>query len=100
MKNYTIFCCEDMNVNVNETQTIIYNEVFDEYGLKLDEDEVSCILINHCPWCGVRLPESKRDAWIIELEALGFENPLFVPQLPSKYQSSEWRIGKTQPNDS
>ncbi len=67
---------------------VIYNEVFDEYGLIVHDGGQSYVLIQHCPWCGTRLPESQRDRWFDEAEAKGIdeENP------PAAYTTREWRL--------
>ena len=69
--------------------TVIYNEVFDEYGLLIHDGGNSKILIGFCPWCGKKLPESKRDCWFDELEAIGIESP-FEQEIPKKYQTRAW----------
>jgi len=67
---------------------VIYNEVFDEYGLIVHDGGQSYVLIQHCPWCGTHLPESQRDRWFDEIDAKGFdeENP------PAAYTTREWRF--------
>ena len=92
MSDRISFCCEEMRQSVKECNVIHYNEVFDEYGISLVEDDVSYILLNYCPWCGKVLPTSKRLAWFEQLEELGFENPLFRDDLPMVYRSSEWYL--------
>ena len=84
------FCCEEMNVNIQEARIVHYNEVFDEYGIVLTEDNVSFILIKYCPWCGKRLPHSRREEWFSKLELLGFEVPLFCENIPPEFKSDEW----------
>ena len=68
-----------------------YSEIFDEYGINVLEDNCSSILICFCPWCGKKLPLSKRDKWFKELEEKGFENPLFADNIPESYKSGSWR---------
>ena len=84
-------CCEDMKINIEENMLISYNEVFDEYGINVPEDGCSYILVEYCPWCGRKLPVSKREQWFEELEKLGFEDPLFDETIPAIYKSGEWR---------
>ena len=69
MTNDIHFCCEEMKQNIAE-QIIYFNEVFDEYGITLTEDNVSFILLKYCPWCGSLLPESKRLIWFEQLEEI------------------------------
>lgn len=61
---------------------MVYNEVFDEFGLIVHDGGQSYVLIQHCPWCATRLPESQRDRWFDE------ENP------PLAYTTREWRLNE------
>lgn len=77
------FCCKDMKNNIDKNcdihnncfecpdTLIYYNEKFDEFGIIIHDGGESYVNINFCPWCGERLPESKRDRWFDELEQLG-----------------------------
>lgn len=86
------FCCDRMERSVTETQTVIYNDVFDEYGIPCREDSgESMILMDYCPWCGAKLPESKRADWFDELEKLGFDAPITDDGIPDEYKSAKWR---------
>ena len=76
------FSCPDYVIN--------YNEKFDEYGLIIHDGGNSSYSINFCPFCGFKLPESKRDRWFDELESLGFDDPIENQNVPSKYRSGEW----------
>jgi hypothetical protein len=40
---------------------IIHNQRFDEYAIAKQHGDSSVTMIQYCPWCGVKLPESKRD---------------------------------------
>ncbi len=99
-------CCEGMRRNVyclKEQQrfdngdvgdkVVYYDCVFDEYGIPikdtLEEVAPSYIVIAHCPWCGAKLPDSKRERWFDELEALGYDNPM-EQTIPEAYRSAEW----------
>jgi hypothetical protein len=69
---------------------VVYNEVFDEFGLIVHDGGQSYVLIQHCPWCATRLPESQRDRWFDEMEAKNIdeENP------PLAYTTREWRLNE------
>ena len=90
-------CCNDMeyylsfSIDSSDTSdtTVIYDEVFDEYGILIHDGGYSKILIVFCPWCGTRLPESKRDLWFEKLGLLGIDAP-FEQDIPNKYNTSEW----------
>ena len=88
------FCCENMEyyLNLIDLDLVHYSEVFDEYGIPCHEDGGhSSVRIKYCPWCGKRLPESKRDEWFDRLEKLGFDDPLFDENIPIEYKTSKWR---------
>ena len=67
---------------------VLYNEKFDEYGLVIHDGGSSVLQIHYCPWCGRRLPESKRDRWFGELAALGFDEPS-EQDIPEQYRNSQ-----------
>ncbi len=45
----------------NVDTPIIYIKKFDEYGIKIWDGGSSSLIISFCPWCGQKLPNSKRD---------------------------------------
>jgi hypothetical protein len=73
----------------NEKIVVEYNEVFDEHTVEVPGG-ASRQLIYFCPWCGERLPPSKRDQWFNELEAQGLD-PLKDP-VPEPYKTAAWRL--------
>jgi hypothetical protein len=96
-----LHCCNQMEAQINvqyktfalsRTDSLIaYNEVMNEYGIKIFDGGDSSILINYCPWCGNKLPESQSDRWFAELEKMGYDSPLFQEDIPERYKTSEWR---------
>ncbi|MBK8846766.1 MAG: hypothetical protein IPO27_09590 [Bacteroidetes bacterium] len=80
------FASEDFE---NVDTPIIYVQKFDEYGIKILDGGNSSILIEFCPWCAERLPESKRDRWFDELNELGIIDP-WSGKIPDKYLTDEW----------
>jgi hypothetical protein len=68
---------------------VIYYARFDEYSIPIRDGTRSVVRIQFCPWCGVRLPESKCDRWWDELEAMGFDEP-YEQDIPDEYKSDEW----------
>jgi len=66
-----------------------YSDRFDEYGLIIHDGGTSVSVIHFCPWCGGRLPASKRDRWFKELEALGFNDP-GEQEIPERFLSDAW----------
>ena len=47
-----------------------YTPKFAEYGIIVHDGGSSVLGIDYCPWCGSKLPESKRDRWFEELQRL------------------------------
>jgi len=70
--------------------TIKYDEIFDEYSIP-HGDGVSQLTISNCPWCGTKLPESKRDLWFDTLESIGYDDP-WDQEIPEEYKSKSWRV--------
>lgn len=81
-KHTNLFDCPDV--------VIIYEPKFDEYGIPVKDGGSSYIIINFCPHCGLKLPESKRNKWFDELEKLGFNDPMGREDLPKEYLTDEW----------
>ncbi len=69
---------------------VSYSPTFNEYGLIVRDGGASSVVIGFCPWCGTKLPESLRDRWFDELEAKGYDGPLFSDDLPKSYTSAAW----------
>ncbi len=83
-------CCEQMNENIKSEDGIVYySDVFNEYGIPYS-DGVSIMKMEFCPWCGKRLPQSMREKWFNELEALGYEEPWLNENIPEEYKSDKW----------
>lgn len=90
MAQYAEFYCEQHpDPKDCHDATVLYNEVFDEYSIP-HGDGICQVGLKYCPWCGTKLPESKRDEWFDKLESLGFDEP-FEQNIPNKYKSKKWR---------
>lgn len=64
-------CCAEMaSVFEGEDKILEYVPKFNEYGINVKDGGTSHVEIRFCPWCGERLPNSKRDEWFNELESL------------------------------
>jgi hypothetical protein len=54
-----------------------YDATFDEYGLWIHDGPSgfasSSLQIEHCPFCGIELPSSRREQWFDQLDAQGVE---------------------------
>jgi hypothetical protein len=88
-KNLTLNC--EAHANVFECPDVLINYIpkFDEYGLIVHDGGNSVISISYCPWCAIKLPESKRDMWFDKLEELGFEDP-GEQDIPKEFSSEAW----------
>lgn len=99
-----VYCCERMSQEVNRKcdghadpfrcpdKLINYDSCFDEYSLIIHDGGQSAMLIFYCPWCGTKLPNSKREQWHSNLEALGI-NPLEDNVPPEFENDAWWRLG-------
>ena len=84
------YCCERMGQAINRCANVHYSAIFDEYGLPIPGDYNSMVLIQYCPFCGKKLPDSKREEWFVQLEKMGFEDPLLRDDLPQAYLCTDW----------
>jgi hypothetical protein len=94
------YCCDEMTHWVTQTcsqhidpwdcpdMVIVYSPHWNEFGLPIHDGGASKVTIFYCPFCGVRLPESKRDLWFENLETLGI-SPL-EDDIPEKFRSDAW----------
>jgi hypothetical protein len=58
-----------------EGASILYSPKFNEYGISVLDGPGhsagdSFIVLDFCPWCGTKLPPSKRDEYFNRLEAI------------------------------
>lgn len=94
---YYVFDADTLDYSDIENKVIYYSSRFREYGIPIkngtEKVASSYIVIQHCPWCGKELPESKRDEWFEMLEELGYDAPL-EQEIPIKFQSSAWYTEK------
>lgn len=73
---------------------IAYVAKFDEFGIRVHDGGSSIVRIAFCPWCGTRLPESKRDRWFDELERRGIDP--YEHEVPPEFRRDAW-YAQTQP---
>jgi hypothetical protein len=66
-----------------------YSPRFDEYGLIVHDGGTSFCVISYCPWYGIKLPQSRRDRSLEELEAMGIHDPS-EENVPPQYLSDAW----------
>ena len=69
-------------------RAVLYDLVFDEYCLAGQGMTLSAEVLTWCPWCGRRLPPSKRERWFDELarEGLGPDDP----DLDERFRTDAW----------
>jgi hypothetical protein len=67
---------------------VAYVPKFDEYGLLIHDGGTSSVTIAFCPWCGVRLPASKRDRWFDTLERMSIDPS--AGSVPLAFETDEW----------
>jgi hypothetical protein len=89
MKKKVEYKC-DVHADVFECpdNIIYYNQTLDEYGLIIHNGGSSYMRILFCPFCGTKLPKSKRELYFSMLKKLGL-NP-FDDNLPEKLRTDEW----------
>lgn len=87
----SVTCCDDMSAALaDEDLPLVYVPNFREYGISYVDGGTSYRVIEWCPWCGGRLPESLRDRWFDELELLGIDPD--GPGVPDRYRSAAWWV--------
>ena len=94
-------CCDDMRAQIDHTclehpkpgqcpdQVVAYTPKFDEYGLWIrtgrSQQGESYLMIQFCPWCGARLPASRRDDWFDRLARMGVGDARQAPASMATY---------------
>lgn len=61
----------------------------DEYKISIPRGGHVSIPVRWCPWCGSKLPKSKRGLWYKALYEMGFEDP-GNDQIPEEFNSDQW----------
>jgi hypothetical protein len=69
----------------NDWGSVQYDNRFDEYWVTAGSARQSLF---YCPWCGEKLPASKRNAWFDAVEALGVDP--WGDQVPVEFRSDAW----------
>jgi hypothetical protein len=89
MRRQVEFVCEQHPDRFTCPDCLIhYSPRFREYGLIVHDGGTASCHIRFCPWCGTNLPESLRDRWFEEVQALDFDP--WEDELPERYLSSAW----------
>ena len=81
-------CCKDMQTHIESGELHIqYIPKFREYGIDYGDGGSSIQVIQYCPWCGKKLPMSRRLDWFEQLDLLGLDPE---DELPSSLKGDEW----------
>ncbi|MDN3353451.1 hypothetical protein [Actinomadura sp. DC4] len=67
---------------------VVFIPKLQEYGLIVHDGGTSSLGIMFCPWCGKRLPESRRERWFAELESRGIDP--WEDDVPAEFQDERW----------
>jgi hypothetical protein len=94
-------CCAEMSEQANMSfpgaespllgstdKRIYWSPVFNEYGL-ICQPSAEILQIHHCPFCGSRLPESRREKWFERLEKEDWKT--WGDPIPSELLSHDWK---------
>ena len=94
-------CCAEMSEQANlvfsdaispllgsTDKRIYWSSVFNEYGL-ICQPSAEVLQILYCPFCGVRLPESRRSSWFEALEASGWKT--WGDPIPTELLNHDWQ---------
>jgi hypothetical protein len=71
---------------------ICYIPKFDEYGIIIHNGGSAFSQIQYCPFCGSKLPESRRDEWFDKMEELGIDD-FASADIPEEYKTDQWFSG-------
>jgi len=101
MNKKTIHCCDLMDLLLKDIRVpIIYEPAWREYSICMLEDGkkigrmVAVQGIEHCPWCGRKLPKDLRDEWFEMLKKeYNLDDPRSKgqePLIPEEFKTDEW----------
>lgn len=88
-RNYFILHSKESMSKEIEDRLVIYIPHFQEYGLPIYDGGSSYVLIKYCPWCGAKLPKSRRNKWLSKMSELGYTSP-FSQNIPEVYLLADW----------
>ncbi len=91
-------CCLDMayaisypveTLHQGRNRVLDWEACLDEYLIPISYDGYKATIINYCPFCGSRLPKSKKDLWYKTLYDMGYDDP-GEQSLPEEFYSDKW----------
>ena len=100
-RHFKKHCCAEMTEQVNAIwpkaknplsgstdQRIYWSPVFNEYGL-ICQPSAEILKIKFCPFCGKKLPKSRREKWFKQIKISGWEN--FDDPIPKSFLRHDWK---------
>lgn len=88
MENFD-HCCAKMRAGVYDRRSgLFYCARFREYSIVCSSGAMQNVYF--CPWCGSKLPESKRDEWYERIDDLGIDD--LTDEVPIAMLSEEWML--------
>lgn len=84
----------DIHKNIYDCPDVLisYEPEFDEYGIIIHDGGTGSVSIKFCPFCGTKLPSSKRDKWFNKMEKLGID--IDNDEIPKEYLNYGWWLNK------
>ena len=65
------YCCEMMRSTFEFGETgLVSSTNYQEFGIRVEDGGDSFIQLNFCPWCGNKLPPSRREEYFKQLELM------------------------------
>jgi hypothetical protein len=68
---------------------ILWIASWNEYRIDISHRGHASTLIRYCPWCGVRLPESRQELWFRTLHDRGYADPSEM-DIPEEFNTDAW----------
>ena len=100
-RHIKLHCCQEMTEQVNSVwpeaesplqgstdQRLYWSPVFNEYGL-ICQPSPEVMKILFCPFCGAKLPMSRRDEWFVRLEKSGWKT--WGDPIPLELLRHDWK---------
>jgi hypothetical protein len=81
-------CCAEMNWRLPQKEAaVVYIARYREYGTLLNNGSAYMVL-EFCPWCGTRFPETLRSQWMSAVLQYGCRPD--SEHIPGKFLTDEW----------
>ncbi|MEQ8767395.1 MAG: hypothetical protein RL885_26025 [Planctomycetota bacterium] len=94
------YCCDVLKASLADPAVPLSESLrFREIGIDIQDGGTSFLVIQYCPWCGTRLPDSLRDEWFDRLESMGIDTDLAFgidPPIPPEFLTDDWYRGEAE----